>query len=184
VLEGDAVIRGNGTNRPTGMLNTAPTTAPDAFPPTRAAAAYQYIASGAASTIAADPLITLLYTVNAEYRSNGVWVMNSATLGEVRKLKASGTGEYLFAPGLAGTPDLLLGYPVRIWEQMDDIAANTHPIAFGNFQRAYVLVDRVGLRITRDNVTNPGHVRFYVRRREGGIVLNNDAVKFLKVAVS
>jgi predicted phage gp36 major capsid-like protein len=38
-----------------------------------------------------------------------------------------------------------------------------------------------GLRITRDEVTNPGYTRFYVRRREGGIVLNNNAAKFLKV---
>jgi Phage capsid family len=33
--EGDSVIRGNGVNKPTGMLNTAPTSADDAFPPTR-----------------------------------------------------------------------------------------------------------------------------------------------------
>jgi HK97 family phage major capsid protein len=57
-------------------------------------------------------------------------------------------------------------------------------VAFGDFRRAYVLVDRVGLRITRDQVTNPGHVRFYVRRREGGHVLNNDAAKFLKCSAS
>lgn len=57
-------------------------------------------------------------------------------------------------------------------------------MAFGDFRRAYVLVDRVGLRITRDNVTKVGHIRFYVRRREGGIVLNNDAVKFLKCSAT
>jgi HK97 family phage major capsid protein len=78
----------------------------------------------------------------------------------------------------------LLGYPVAFWEQMDDVSTDTHPVAFGDFRRAYVLVDRVGLRITRDNVTNPGFVRFYVRRREGGIVLNNDAAKFLKCSAS
>ena len=60
------------------------------------------------------------------------------------------------------------------------VGANLLPVAFGDFRRAYLLTQRVGLRITRDNVTNVGFVRFYIRRREGGIVLNNDALKFIK----
>jgi HK97 family phage major capsid protein len=112
VLEGDAVIRGNGTSRPTGMLNTAPTNQADAFPPVRAAAAYQYIPSGTSAVITPDSLITLTFAVNSEYRANAHWAMNSATLGVIRKLKAT-TNEYLYQPGLvAGQPDLLLGYPV------------------------------------------------------------------------
>jgi HK97 family phage major capsid protein len=75
---------------------------------------------------------------------------------------------------------MLLGYPVETWEQMPDIAADAFPIGFGNWRRAYVLVDRVGTRITRDNITSAGFVKFYVRRREGGIVLNNDAAKFIR----
>jgi HK97 family phage major capsid protein len=185
VLEGDAVIRGNGVNRPTGMINTAPTSTPDAFPPTRAAAAYQYVPTTSSGAITPDSLITLTFAVNSEYRANGSWAMNSATLGVIRKLKEATTNAYLYQPGLiAGQPDLLLGYPIRLWEQMDDINTDTFPVAFGDFRRAYVLVDRVGLRITRDQVTNPGHVRFYVRRREGGHVLNNDAAKFLKCSAS
>lgn len=72
-----------------------------------------------------------------------------------------------------------------IWEQMDAINTNTHPIAFGDFSRGYLLVDRVGLRITVDaNITTPGRIKYFIRRREGGHVLNNDAVKSLKCAAS
>jgi HK97 family phage major capsid protein len=68
---------------------------------------------------------------------------------------------------------------------MDAINTNTHPIAFGDFSRGYLLVDRVGLRITVDaNITTPGRIKYFIRQREGGHVLNNDAVKFLKCAVS
>jgi HK97 family phage major capsid protein len=110
--------------------------------------------------------------------------MNSNTTAEVRKLKDT-TGQYLWQPGLQlGQPDRLLGYGTSTWEQMSDMTANQFPIAFGNWSRAYVLANRVGLRVTRDNVTNPGFVRFYVRRREGGILLNNDALKVIKFAVS
>ena len=106
--------------------------------------------------------------------------MNSLTTASVRKLKDT-TGQYHWQPGLqVGQPAMLLGYPVETWEQMSDIGANNFPIGFGAWRRAYLLVDRVGLRITRDNVTNIGFVRFYVRRREGGIVLNNDAAKFIR----
>jgi HK97 family phage major capsid protein len=185
-LEGDAVIRGNGVTKPTGMLNTAPTNQPNAFPPVRAAAAYEYVASTVAGGIGTtgEPLIDLLYRVNATYRTGAVWV-SSATAAVGRKLK-DGQGNFLWQPAFAaGQPEQLLGYRTVIWEQMDNIAANAHPIAFGDFSRGYLLVDRVGLRITVDaNITTPGRIKYFIRRREGGHVLNNDAIKFLKAAVS
>jgi HK97 family phage major capsid protein len=185
--EGAAVISGNGSSKPTGMLNTTPVLTADFASPLRAAAAYQYIAcdtddddSPAAPGIRGDALIDVVYTLNSAYRAGASWIMNSLTTGSVRKLKTS-DGQYLWAPGLvAGQPNSLLGYPVNTWEQMPDVGLAAFPVGFGDWRRAYLLVDRVGLRITRDNVTNPGFVRFYVRRREGGIVLNNDAAKFLR----
>lgn len=185
IQEGEAVIRGNGTSKPTGMLNTTPVTTADDASPKRAAAAYQFILGTEASpaSVDMDGLIDLIYTLNSAYRAGASFVMNSVTTGQTRKLKASGTGEYLWQPSTqAGQPDRLLGYPVATWEQMDDPLGNKFPVAFGNFRRGYILADRVGMRITRDNVTNVGFVRFYVRRREGGIPLNNDAIKWLKLA--
>jgi HK97 family phage major capsid protein len=182
IQEADAVIRGNASNKPTGMLNTAPVATADGASPLRNASAFQFIESAAspAPAITADALIDLVYALNSRYRAAAVWTMNSLTTGAVRKLKDL-QGQYLWAPGLAGgQPDRLLGFEVATWEQMDDIGANAHPIGFGNWRRAYMLADRVGMRVTRDNVTRVGFVKFYVRRREGGNVLNNDAVKFLK----
>jgi HK97 family phage major capsid protein len=185
--EGAAVISGDGINKPTGMLNTTPVLTADEASPLRAATAYQYIASDtdlggspAAPGIFPDALIEVVYTLNSAYRAGATWIMNSRTAGAVRKLKDA-EGRYLWGDSLiAGQPPMLLGYPVETWEQMPDIAANAFPIGFGNWSRAYVLADRVGMRITRDNVTKPGAVRFYVRRREGGHVLNNDAAKFIR----
>jgi HK97 family phage major capsid protein len=149
----------------------------------RAAAVYQYISNaGSPNELDGDLLLSLIYKLNAVYRANATFVMNSVTTGHIRKLKDA-NGVYLWAPGLqAGQPDRLLGFQVEIWEQMDDVGsgAGNFPVAFGDFKRGYVLTDRVGMRITRDNVTNVGFVRFYVRRREGGIVLNNDAIKWLR----
>jgi HK97 family phage major capsid protein len=181
IQEGIAVITGNGTTKPTGMLNTAPVSTADYASPLRAAAAYQFVASAASpDAILPDALLTLVYTLNTAYRASATFVMNSLTTGAIRKLKDT-QNQYLWAPGLAGgQPDRLLGYPVATWEDMQDVGANLHPVAFGDFRQGYVLTERTGLRVTRDNVTNIGFVRFYVRRREGGIPLNNDAIKFLK----
>jgi HK97 family phage major capsid protein len=186
--EGLAVIDGNGTNKPTGMLNTDPVTTADFASPLRSPVVYQYIASDtdlddspAAPGVRSDSLIDLVYALNSAYRAGATWTMNSATTGAVRKLKTA-DGVYHWQPSLQiGQPAMLLGYPVATWEQMPDIAAGAFPIGFGNWRRAYTLVDRVGLRITVDNgITAPGFVKFYLRRREGGIITNNDAAKFLR----
>jgi HK97 family phage major capsid protein len=190
IAEGEAVIRGSGTNQPTGMLNTTPVTTGDFASPLRAAAAYQFVPSvsdnsPASAEIQPDALITLLYAVNSRYRANGTWVMNSNTAAAIRKLKDA-EGRYLWQPAfMAGQPEQLLGYPVAIWEAMDDIATNSFPVAFGDFRKGYRLVDRTEIRITIDaNITTPGRVKYYVRRREGGCVLVNDAIKWLRATLS
>lgn len=184
VAEATSVLSGNGTNQPTGMLNSAPTAVSDETA-TRAAAVYEFIANiDAGLALLPDRLIDTQYKLNSMYQAGAVWAMNSATAGVIRKLKDT-TNQYLWQPSLiVGQPDTLLGKPVTVWEQMAAIANNAHPIAYGNFRRGYVIADRVGLRITRDNVTNVGFVRFFVRRREGGIVLNNNAIKFIKTTTT
>jgi HK97 family phage major capsid protein len=143
IYEGAAVISGNGTNKPTGMLNTTPvSTADDAVSP-RAAAAYQYILGGdnSPASVDYDGLVDVMYTLNAAYRSNANWVMSSTTAGQVAKLKDS-TLRPLWQPAIAeGQPPMLLGYPVKIWEQMPDAIGGAFPVAFGDFNRGYLLAD-------------------------------------------
>ncbi len=188
-LEGQSVISGDGSNKPTGMLHTSPVTTADQASPLRAAAAYQYIpslstSSPAVAEVEPDALLDLVYSLNSAYRAGASWTMNSTTAGAVRKLKDS-QGRYLWTDGLAaGQPALLLGYPVATWEDLDDIGTNKFPVAFGNFLEGYELIDRSDLRITLDEVTTPGMTKFYVRKRVYGHVRNNDAVKFLKTTVS
>ena len=185
VMTGAAVIDGDGTNKPTGMLNTAPVATPDhASPSLRAAEAYEFVeVEEDDGFFTSDGLIDVIYKLNSRYRPGASFAMNSTTMGKVRKLKTS-LG-YLWQPSLqAGQPDRLLGYPVAAWEDMADPEADELPIAFGDFRRGYILVDRMGLRMTRDDITQPGYVKFYIRRRLGGKPLNNDAIKFLKLAAA
>jgi len=180
-----AVHAGTGSDQPTGMTNGAPVDTDDYASPLRAAAVFEFIAttSSPATTLIMEDVIDLVYGLRAGYRQGSKFAMNSATQGAVRKLKTT-DGVFHWEPSTqVGQPDMLMGYPVFTWEDLADVGAlNALPIAFGNWNRAYLLAYRTEMMINMDQVTNPGYIRFYVRRRWGGMPKNNDAVKFLKQA--
>ncbi|MEM9971521.1 MAG: phage major capsid protein [Pseudomonadota bacterium] len=181
--EGAAFVSGNGSNKPTGFL--AGPTPVDTDDEGRAAGTLQYVPTGDANTITPDSLIFLMYSAKALHRQNGSWLMSSATGARVSTLK-DGNDNYLWQPSYqAGTPPMLLGRPVYFDENMPAVAANAFPIAFGNFEAGYLIADSGMMRITiDDNITKPGFVRFYIRRRVGGVTLDSEAIKLLKVATS
>ncbi|HTQ15692.1 MAG TPA: phage major capsid protein [Rhizomicrobium sp.] len=181
--EGAAFVGGDGSSKPTGFLSY--TTVADA---SWVWSKIGYIASGAdgafASSDPADALINLAYAPKQGYRANGTWVMNRKTESVIRKFKDS-TDNYIWQPAAsAGQPASLLGYPVAEAEDMPDIASNSYSIAFGDFARGYLIVDRVGIRTLRDPYSAKPYVLFYTTKRVGGGVQNFEAIKLMKFAAS
>lgn len=181
-----AIWSGDGSSKPTGITNGTPVTTADHASPLRAAAAFQYIPTDSASPQAMgfDDVYDLLYSLNRAYRPNAKFFANTVTQGGLRKLKDT-TGQYLWSPSnQAGQPAQLAGFPVVTWEDMADYTtADGFYLAFGDMRKAYTLCYRMGLAVTVDaNITTPGTVKFYIRRRFGGIPANNDALKLLKLA--
>ena len=132
----------------------------------------------------ADVFFDLIYSLRARYRANARWVSSKLVLSALRKYKDT-TNQYLWQPSLvAGQPDMFMGYPVVEAEDMPVVAANAVPLAFGDFREGYLIADRVGMRITRDEITTPGYVKFYVRKRVGGKLRNTQAIKLLKIAAA
>lgn len=151
-----------------------------------------YVATGHASAFASsspsDYLIDLQHALKRQYRANGAWIMNDLTLAAIRKFK-DGQGNYLWgntAPSnlMAGAVGTLLGHPVVTDDFMPDLGANAYPVAFGDFNRAYYIVDRKGVSVLRDPAGAFPYVRFLSRTRSGGGIANFEALKFLKCAVS
>ena len=181
--EGVAFISGDGSNKPTGFLaGPAPVTTTDA---TRAFGTLQYIASGQAAALPTSPDVfyDLVYALRARYRANARWVTSKLVLSALRKYKEATTNAYMWQPGLAAKqPDLFMGYPITEAEDMPAVGAGNFPLAFGDFREGYLVVDRVGMRMTRDEITTPGFVKFYIRKRVGGKLRNTQAIKVLKVA--
>lgn len=183
--EGQAFINGTGTNQPRGFLAAPNSAATDAARPF---GTLQYIASTVAGTFPAsspqDKLVELVHTLKPAYRQGAVWVMNSATLAVIRKMKTS-DGAFIWQPGLAaGQPATLLGYPVAEAEEMPDLAANSLSIAFGNFRHGYLIAERAETQILRDPFTHKPFVHFYASKRVGGAVANSEAIKLMKFSAS
>lgn len=175
VLEGAAHVAGNSVGQPEGILTNA---------------SISYTASGAASTITADGLISIVHDLKSKYLADAVWGMERATLKAVRQLK-DGDGQYLWTPGFGttlkdGLAPTILGHPYFTAEDWTSIATDAFPMAFGSFKAGYRIVDRVDLMVTRDDLTQAasGKVRFTGRFRTGGQVVLPEAIRKLKCATS
>lgn len=179
--EGTAFVAGNGSNKPKGFLdytkvaNASWTWGNIGFITTGAAGAFP----AAAPT---DKLIDLAYTVRSGYRANASWAMSRATQSVIRKFKDA-DNNYIWQPSAKpGEPPTLLGQPVAESEDMPAIASDSYSIAFGDFRRGYLIVDRIGINVLRDPYSSKPYVLFYTTKRVGGGVQDFNAIKLLKFA--
>jgi HK97 family phage major capsid protein len=93
----------------------------------------------------------------------------------------------LWMPGLAsGVTNTINGASYVEMPDMPSIGAGTYPVAFGDWARAYTLVDRISMEFLRDPYTQAtsGNVRFIFRRRQGGQVTLAEAINKLKISAS
>ena len=148
-----------------------------------------YIATGKSAAFAsvapADAVVSLQHSLKAQYRPGAVWLTNDATLGVMRQLKDGSGSYYLWQPDPAAAfGGRFLGHPVEVDDNVASIGAASLSLAFGNFKRAYTIVNRSGTTLIRDNITAKGTTKFNFRRRFGGGLVNMEAVKWLKFSTS
>lgn len=174
VAEGAAFVNGTGVGQPEGILVNADVASTN---------------SGTATTIAdadgqANGLLSLKHAIKTAYARNASWALNRTTLGSVRRLKDANKN-YIWMPGIAeGKPNTIDGDPYVEVPDMPNEGANAYPIAYGDFMRAYCMVDRVAMTMLRDPFTQAtsGNIRFLFRRRVGGQVVLAEAIRKLKCA--
>ncbi|MBA4219093.1 MAG: phage major capsid protein, partial [Methylobacterium sp.] len=177
--EGAAFVSGDGVDKPKGFL-AYPTVADTSWSWGNIGTLKTGVAGAFAAANPSDILVDLVYALKAGYRQNASFVMNRKTQAAVRKFKDS-TGQYLWQPpAAAGAQATLLGFPVVEAEDMPNIATDSVSIAFGDFRRGYLVVDRAGVRILRDPYSAKPHVLFYTTKRVGGGVQDFAAIKGLK----
>ncbi|MEW5421395.1 phage major capsid protein [Amorphus sp. 3PC139-8] len=181
--EGAAFITGEGETEPTGFLHYD-----TAAEPAWVWGKLGYIATGVDAAFPAedpgDKLIDLVYALKAGYRQNASFVMNRRTQAAVRKMKDDDDAYLWQPPAVPGGTASLMNFPVVEAEDMPDMAADQMAIAFGDFRRGYLIVDRLGVRVLRDPYSSKPYVLFYTTKRVGGGVQDFDAIKLLKFGES
>ena len=166
--EEDAFLNGNGSKKPTGLLNST-------------GGAEIGITAASATAITADELIDLFYSVKSPYRKNAVWVLNDATVRLIRKLKDA-NGQYLWQPALReGEFDTILGKRIYTSPFMPTAAAGAKTILFGDLSY-YWIGDRQGVTFKRLNerYADMGQVGFLASKRVDGKLVLPEAVKVLQ----
>jgi len=145
--------------------------------------------AGQAGAIKADDILKLIYEVPAQYRQNGVLIVNSKTELALRLLTDT-NGQYLWQPSLqAGRPNSFAGYPVYNQEDIPNIppAGTAADVAiFGDIRSGYRIIDRLGMTVQRlvELYAESGLVGFKVHYRVGGGVIRPDALRILRVPAS
>ena len=166
--EEESFFNGDGKGKPLGILAAT-------------GGAEVGVTAASATAITADEVIDLFYSLKAPYRKNAVWLLNDATVKQIRKLKDT-TGQYLWQPSLvAGTPDTILGRPVKTSAFMPTAAAGAKTIAFGDF-KYYWIADRQGRTFKKlsELYAANGQVGFMGTQRVDGKLILPEAIKVLQ----
>lgn len=172
LMENTAFVNGDGVGKPRGFLT---------YPAGTAWGQIEQVVSGTSAVVEADGLHDLQASLKERYQPGASWLGARAVVSSIRKIKDT-TDQYLWQPGLAaGMPGTLLGNPFRFAADMPALAADSLSVAYGDFRRAYVIVDRIGIRVLRDPFTAKPSVEFYTTKRGGGDVVNFEAIKLQKL---
>jgi len=170
VLEGLDFVSGDAVKKPEGFMTNA---------------SVDHVASGVADAITADGIKSLYFAPKGIYAKSGKFVMNRATMLAISLLK-DGNGVYLLQQLPASPVWNLMGSEVVEAKDMPSISAGTFPVAFGDFKKGYLIVDRTGISYLRDPYTQAasGAIRFWMFKRTGGQVILPEAIWKLEIAAS
>ena len=170
--EGASFVSGTGVEQPQGFTDSG--------------AGVSSTNSGSGTALTANGLLDLMYDIKSDYMANATFVMNRGTFGAILKLEDT-EGQKIFVNSMSfvgGAPNTILGKPYILAEDMPDVAGSAKPVAFGDFSRAYTIVDRIGLSVQRDpfSQATSGNIRYTARRRVGGAVVLAEAIRLQNIS--
>jgi len=163
-----ASLRGDGETKPMGLLHPN--------------AKIQQIQTVTAATVSFQDLLNLYNSLETEYRDGACFVMSRQMQGLIYSLKDPNGNSVLQHSFKESFPNTLFGFPIYICSNMDSGTTSGHlPIIFGNFKVGYLIIDCNLNAFIRDEITEKQWVKFYATKRVGAMVVNQDALKILKV---
>lgn len=177
--ENAAFVIGDGSQKPRGFLSLAAWAAAGVYERNK----IEQINSGAAGDFTADGIKKLQNSLIEAYQANAVFGIKRGSWENVITLK-DGTGAYLLDPRSMKVGDdlTLLGKRVIFMDDMPVVASDALSMVYGDFSVGYTILDRIGFRVIRDDLTDKPRIKFYTTKRTGGDVTNFEALKILKLA--
>lgn len=178
--ENTAFIIGDGSQKPRGILALPAWASPGVYQ----RSALERVNSGASGAFTGDGLKKIQNSVKEAYQNGAAWGMKRASFTDIATLKDS-NGAYLLDPRSLKEGDSLqlLGKRIIFMDDVPAVGAASESLIYGNFQQGYSIVDRIGFRVIRDNVTLKPFILFYTTKRTGGDVTNYEALKIQKLSV-
>jgi HK97 family phage major capsid protein len=165
-LENNAFINGDGVAKPKGIL------ADDTL---------KVIDVAQEGQISVEDILKLINSLNEYYQKNASFLMHRSTLSYIQTLKDD-AGRFIWQPSYTEQrPQTLFGIPVYCCDDMPAMEKGKLVIALGDFKHGYKIIDRQGICIIHDPYTHKPFVKFYSVKRVGGDVVNNSAIKLLKL---
>jgi HK97 family phage major capsid protein len=172
-------VTGTGSRQWEGFLTLSAWTTPGTY---QRDAIEQYTSTGTSEKLDASiDFITLQNMLIEEYQANAVWTMKRGTWSSILTLR-NGSGDFLLNPFMMkeGTDKVFLGRPVVLMNDMPTVAANSLSVAYGDFREGYTIVDRYGIRVKYDDLTEKPYIGYYTTKRSGGGVTSFEAFKIMK----
>lgn len=165
LLLGSRLAVGTGTGQTTGIIT--------------AATVGKTGAASVAGAVTFDDVIDLFYSVSAPYRAQGSFLIADGALAGLRKLKATGSGEYLWQPAVvAGQPDTILGKAVYADPNILAPAAGVRSLGFGDVSKYWVRMVNT-LKVDRSDhaAFSTDQVAFRGTLRADGALVDPNAFK-------
>jgi len=176
-IQGEKFLQGSGTGEPQGLITSGDFSAE----------VTNDTSTDGVSAISANEMRQLPAFLKQTYRRNGQWGLTREALRHIMTL-TNENGQYIWNPQLSGDmPANISGYP---YTEMEDLvtAANAGqgdtPVVFGDYQRAYYVVDRLAMEVIRDpySAKKQGKIEYHFRGRVGGDLVLGEAVTGLEIA--
>lgn len=170
--EGNKFVLGTGAKQPEGFLINA-------------GVAANTTTSTVTGSLAAIDLITMSGELKVGY--NPIYTMNRQSLAKIRGLQ-DGSGAFIFQAGLGRNdrqpgsfPATVAGAPFVIMQDMAIFANGSLSVAYGDFRKAYRIIDFIGMEMIRDEFTNKKKAIIEVtfHRWNDGQVILSEAIRLL-----
>lgn len=179
--EGTAFVVGDGSNKPQGLLSNGDV------------GIYATGDSTNAQPISYKSLVRFKATLKVCYQSEATWIFNQNTLADIQLMADNENRPLWQINAVPGAPATILGRPWMLAQDMEDtldgngdVIVGNAPIIYGDFRQAYLIVDRLGMFVIRDNLTSlqNGLINWFFMKRVGGQVILADAMKKMLLSTS